>query len=482
MKKHSFFLLIFFLALGYAVFFFGRAMYRSLYFACYTPCRYTESAEELDNPYRGWYTIQGYLISDNASFHLPQAQDFSITGSLPGLVLLEINLKNYANCDLTTAALSQIDSILCAWADAGYQLILRFLYDWDGCNLLTEPKERSRILMHMEQTAPIVNRYASSVYLMQGIFAGNWGEMNNTIHMADDGLAQLITRLSELTDPSIFLSVRTPVQLRSILGSSAPLNGSKPFSGTLSARIGLFNDGMLGSESDTGTYGGTSASAAGYASAWTRADEISFQKQLCRSVPNGGEVIIDNSFNDFENAVRDLSLMHVSYLNSVYDPAVLHKWKQSFYHDSANTCTDVFEGMNGYDYIGRHLGYRYVIRSSSLSFVPIWNKKAALSVSIENVGFSVCYRPLFVSIWIVPEAGGESVCVDVDADMRLLGSGETARIKASLDVHALLPDSYKIFLSCQDPALDRMIEFANLRSDESFSEDYGYYLGTLVIS
>ena len=98
-----------------------------------------------------------------------------------------------------------------------------------------------------------------------------------------------------------------------------------------------------------------------YNDAWTREDELAFQNDLCRYVPNGGEVIIDNVYNDFDNAVKDLSQMHVSYLNSDYDSTVLNKWKETI----VNGTDDVWNGMSGYDYIKRHLGYRYVLDSSS---------------------------------------------------------------------------------------------------------------------
>ncbi len=76
-----------------------------------------------------------------------------------------------------------------------------------------------------------------------------------------------------------------------------------------------FNDGMLGSVSDYGTYSDNTRQDAGDFSAWTREEELAFQDVLCSSVPSGGEVIVDNPYNDLENAIADLKTMHVSYLN-----------------------------------------------------------------------------------------------------------------------------------------------------------------------
>ena len=54
-------------------------------------------------------------------------------------------------------------------------------------------------------------------------------------------------------------------------------------------------------------------------------------------------MIIDNVYNDFDNAVKDLSQMHVSYLNSEYDSTVLNKWKETI----INKTYDVWNGMSG---------------------------------------------------------------------------------------------------------------------------------------
>ena len=136
---------------------------------------------------------------------------------------------------------------------------MRFLYDWDGQNLESEPNELSQILTHMEQVGPIVNKYASSVYIMQGIFVGNWGEMNNTTHMENGEMETLIQKLDDVIDPSIFLSVRTPAQWRTIVGeyhgTKVPRCPQPNLLSSLASRLGLYNDGMLGSANDTGTYG-----------------------------------------------------------------------------------------------------------------------------------------------------------------------------------------------------------------------------------
>ncbi len=78
---------------------------------------------------------------------------------------------------------------------------------------------------------------------------------------------------------------------------------------------------MLGSDLDLGTYGAShdTFTEENYVSKGNRTQELNYQNELCKSVPNGGEVVLDNRLNDIDNAVSALSTMHVSYLNYLYD-------------------------------------------------------------------------------------------------------------------------------------------------------------------
>ena len=181
----------------------------------YTAVSSSETNTTLSNPYIGWYSLIGYTLSDSGLSSVPSS--YLTADSPTELVLLEINLRNYADCDISVSGLSNLDLLLSEWSDTKKQLILRFVYDWDGNNLQTEPSSRSQIERHIEQVAPFINKYKKSVYLLQGIFVGNWGEMNNTTHMGNGEMETLIQKLDDVIDPSIFLSVRTPAQWRTIV-------------------------------------------------------------------------------------------------------------------------------------------------------------------------------------------------------------------------------------------------------------------------
>lgn len=155
---------------------------------------FTESSEPLANPYQGFYHIIGYTLSDEYTSANASYQTDSYTASL---ALLEINLKNYRKTEISETGLAQFNDILEAWSQApsNPKLILRFLYDWDGIAAVTEPDSLDRILTHMDQISPLVNQHQDLIYIIQGIFIGNWGEMHHSRFMDGASVGTLIRHL-----------------------------------------------------------------------------------------------------------------------------------------------------------------------------------------------------------------------------------------------------------------------------------------------
>lgn len=417
----------------------------------YSSVEYTGTDAALDNPYCGWYQIYAYTLSDETPD--TSAIDKSIADDPYRLALVQINLKLYRETPVSDMALSNLDSILSKWADSNKQIILRFLYDWDGNASATEPTDINVILKHMEQTADVYNKYARSIYILQGLYIGNYGEMHGSYHQSEEDLMCLANKLHGLADPLIFMSVRTPAQLRCISGNTG---------GVTDDRLGLFNDGMLASSSDAGTYIEKS-----------RNEEIAFQDRLCTKVPNGGEVIIDNPYNDFDNAVKDLKAMHVSYLNSLYDPAVLNKWKASSY-----TGDGIFNGCDGYGYIGKHLGCRYIIKPGSLSFEPYKDKTARLSIKIQNTGFATSYYPLDYTITCIKtdKASSTGKTYTFKGEPGKQEDQENFTIIAELSVRDMETGTYDIYLNTTDSKTGESIKYA---INAPLTKN-GYLTGTLT--
>lgn len=429
----------------------------------FTPANIQENREILANPYCGFYRINGYTLTDNANTQIINTAGIANdTGNHLRLVLIQINLRNFQDSPLTNTALNQLDEILSTWAQTDKHLILRFLYDWDGHAEETEPENIEIITRHMEQTASVYNQYSDRIYMLQGLYIGNYGEMHHSSHMSDNDLMRLTYTLFGMADPSIYLAVRTPSHWRTITGITEPSDVPTDSNGkSLAERISLFNDGMLGSESDTGTYADGE-----------RESELFFQNRLCQYVPNGGEVIIENPYNDLSEAIRDLRTMHVSYLNEAYDPNVLNKWKNSMYSEN-----DIFYGISGYDYIAAHLGYRYVLRSVEIKFNDSYEKTAQLSLSVENAGFSNSYYPFELSVSIVNKATKEKIVLTCDKDSTFFRCGTTNTISFTLNTRDYDFGTYNIYFLTADPTSGEAIQYAN---NMTLTED-GYFIGSFTI-
>lgn len=453
-------------------------LYRLLTYANrikYTTENFEESTELLSNPYQGFYHMIGYTLSDD--YVSTESSSYPADSYTDSLALLEINLKNYRTSAISRQGLAQLNDILTSWSQSpsDTRLILRFLYDWDGIALATEPESLELILTHMNQISTIVNRHCDTVYVLQGIFIGNWGEMHHSNFMDESSVKTLIQHLNDVIDPSIYLSVRTPAQWR-MINDLYDLPATFPAwkaDGSLPGRLGLFNDGILGSESDLGTYGDTARhNAASPSYQGTRKEELEFQNQLCQYVPNGGEVVYNHNLSELETSVSALRTMHVSYLNADYDKRVLEKWKNSIW-----TGKDAFYGCDGYRYVQAHLGYRYRISACSLKSSGLFTHGLTLTLTLQNDGFSNTLKPFCTSIVLKDKMTGKSTLVPFEIDLRKLGSGQKKSFTVKIPVKDLKHSSYQIYFSVKDEASGQSILLGN---QNEITPD-GYLLGQLEI-
>ena len=429
-----------------------------------------ESKNLINNPNRGFYRIYGFRIEDE-SVNWKQDVDKRIKNDDDAtLALIEVNIQAYKDGKITDAGMNNIRELFDALSKQNKQYIVRFLYDWNGENQVYEPKNIRVILDHMKQLKEIMNEYADHIFTLQGLFIGNCGEMNNTQYIDEESLQTLASTLLSVCDNDMYLSVRTPMQWREIAqkeDSSDQLVYTK--------RLGLFNDGMLGNEFDYGTYGTQSKLEAGVNQKWTREEELDFQDELCRTVPNGGEVIIDNAYNDLDNAIADFDRMHITYLNEDYDRNVLEKWSNSTVHTD-----DCYDGMDGLSYMQARLGYRFVLRECRMQ-QDFWKDTLHVELDVSNSGFAPIYKACEASFVFVPQSSeGKTYSVNVEQNLsELAGGNETDRIstiQTTIPLHDLERENYDVYFQLRDQATGEMIQFAN----EQECEAEGYKIGQIL--
>lgn len=407
----------------------------------FQPGELLESSEPLKNPVRGYYTIYPFLLEEEPDFE----ELFWCLKKDETLALVIINIGAYRERPLDEEALERIRRILKFFPDHSYDIILRITYDHEGNAVEREPFFFKQVLQHLEQLLPVVREEADTIFVMQGMLIGNWGEMHTSRFVSPEKLKRLWDVLKYGLENSTFLAVRRPSMWRLLhpeeCGKSQPAWDN----------MALFDDAIFGSESHMGTFGKESKEIAGWDSSWSRQDELAFEEQLCRRVPNGGEAVCgENYAEEFTPAttVEVLRQMHITYLNQAYDEAILNVWKQ-------------WEWQNGsfYDYVGNYLGYRFCIRSVEVAPGETTETRK-VSVTIENTGFAGCYQEAEVCLEWINELGEHGEVI-VSSDIRTWDSGTLQCISCNITLTAC-----ELYLSARRKADGRRIYFANTTDDK----------------
>jgi hypothetical protein len=427
---------------------------------------FTESSRELQNPNRGFYKLYSFQITDEKQDYTRTVPALYQQDTATKLTLVQICLKAYRQGAITEEGLANIEALFDVLGALDKQLIVRFTYDIDGQNEKYEPENLDIILTHMEQLAYIFREYSEKIFSLQGLFIGNWGEMNGTRYSSDEDLRKLAGKLVRVTEESTFLAVRSPAQWRSIMHSD---NAS---GNLLKSRLGFFNDGMLGNKSDYGTYKIEENTDEGMPfPRLEREEELKFQNELCRDVPNGGEVIHDNIYNDLDNAIKDLEVMHVTYLNRAYDQAVLKKWSKSVIKEDG-----CFNGMDGLTYIERRLGYRLAIVDAGLRYQSREDTLTA-EVTLENMGFAPLYKKAKIQIILYDEKNDQTFVYPIDQGLHTLIGGnekeDTLLLSVDIPFQDIPEKEYRVYFSIVDSDTGEHILLANEENEEA----YGYRIG-----
>ncbi|HHV12062.1 MAG TPA: DUF4832 domain-containing protein [Clostridiales bacterium] len=421
------------------------------------PLPRTEKAEALKNPYCGLYVIFRFYAGSDRRYPTGEVIESILPDPDQQLCLMEINLLPYREEPLPEGALHIIRRVIRHFASQGKQLILRFMYDWEGKGVLNEPKDIGIILGHMGQLSPLLKEYTEAIYILQGLFIGSWGEMHSSRYLGERSMVRLAKQIYGCAGEKTQIALRCPSFWRMIFKTYHPLDGAEAFTGIQKARFGLFNDGIMASEADFGTYGSISAmDAKAYGDKWLREEELEFQNKLCRYVSNGGEVIHECPYNDAEQAIETLRRMRVSYLHAEYDEGVLSKWKAA----RLGSPYAPWKDRTAFEYIEAHLGYRFTLGEASLSPAPGKGSLRA-AVKITNKGFAPCYHKFEIKFIVRTASFSEVHEYGVDTDTRRWMPEERVELETEIPVSGWGQKSYILGFSIYDPRSGQPIRIAN---------------------
>ncbi|MDO5154839.1 MAG: DUF4832 domain-containing protein [Eubacteriales bacterium] len=409
----------------------------------YQKAQLKESFENICNPARGFYQIFTVVIGEDIDYQL-------FTECLvekESLVLLLIDIGKYHNEELSEEATAAIKTAICFFAEHEKDIILRVVYDHEGNALKWEPDDFSLVKKHLQTIGRLIQPWRNQIFIFQGLLIGNWGEMHGSKFQGIGQLRELVEILDRELGKDVFLAVRKPVIYRMLRNEYLWKNNRNQ------CKIGLFNDAIMSSETDMGTYGVEIQQ--NWDKMWTRQEELEFQNKLCAIVPNGGEAVYGDGFVDgltIEEMMLCFRKMHISYLNRLYDCNMLNLWKEKKYDGR-----DVWRGKNVYEYVQAHLGYRFVIQDFRMSRKEDGYVQA--SVWIKNTGFANAYHEMRVEV--VAQCGQDERMITVCGDLSGIASGMQMEMQFVCSVHPKKKNVTHFYLQAFRVLDGKRIHFGN---------------------
>ena len=322
----------------------------------------------------------------------------------------------------------------------------------------------------------IFTKYETTIDTIQIGFFGSWGEMHSTSMCTQENFNKVIDAMLENTPDDITISVRTPSQLLgyaqfvnetdkeiSNINEFITTNNQKTY------RLGIYDDGYLGSSSDLGTYK-------------DRETELKFLENQTTHTSFGGEAVINydedakidgytymNKYSEMSYLEKEALRTHTDYLNYEWNQNLHNDWKSRNYNGTDEKYKNVTKTdgtvYTDYDYINSHLGYRYVLKNENINEQ---DKKLKTNISIENVGFSPIKKNKIFTVIITDKNDNEIYRENVDSvNVKDFTSKQT--IDKSLEI--TLPENiqngkYKEYIQISSGTLENgeaylPIQFAN---------------------
>lgn len=405
---------------------------------------YTESTAKLDNPDQGFYLPINVTVTDSGATY----PTYVVTNTTK-LYHLRIDISAFsANAGgtdhpLTDAALNGIRNLLTYLRQRDKSAIVRFSYDkgFDG-HANFEPSLEV-MLNHARQFCTVLEEYSATVTALEVGMVGPWGEMHTSTAANPENISALIQAFLENTT-TIPVSVRTPQMIYNYLGISggAPEGYEVP---ETAYRLGMFNDGYLGSATDYRTYG-------------DREKDVAFISGQTEHLPFGGEVIDPNStLHDITVCLPEMYQIHLSYLNELWNDQIVAKWKNVTVTENCADADSLYYGLTAYTYIQNHMGYRFVLKNSTFKHTENFDT-LKISLTLENVGFGNLTKSKNAKLLFV----NSNNAVVHEESVENFNGEETIDYSLALDLQA---GNYRMFLQLSGDELNGTplycLQFAN---------------------
>ena len=423
---------------------------------------YEESIEEISNPDQGFYRPVYVKINENGAMY-----NKDVINSQTQLYHLRCDISAFsaavnkaADKPVTDEALKGLDALLFFLKENDKNAIVRFAYDPGYSGSADKEPALDVMLGHVESVCSVLNRYVNTVTAIETGLIGPWGEMH-TSAAADPAHITPIINAFLTAASEIPVLVRTPEMIYNYINVSEDKVEEISISPDEKAyRLGLYNDGYLGSESDLGTY-------------INRERDINFLSVQNAHLPFGGEVTVpDSPLHNIEACLPEMNKIHLSYLNTEWDNRVIEKWKKTFYTEACGLEKQYYN-KTAFTYIQNRLGYRFVLKNSVFTYSAT-SEKLNVRLKLQNLGFGNLNRNKRAKLIFTDSTGAVAFIADY---------GEIA-VKDELEFnveHKLESGKYDVYLRIYGEELQSAplycVKFANdgLWNDELKANKIGSF-------
>lgn len=464
----------------------------------------SDALEEIENPHIGFYRPVGKHFTSDGN---------STSNTWGNLVHLRMDISEFSNNavisvdkatgdttfgvsqPLTQDMLDAFEAMLDGVRKRGKSAIVRFAYDpWYNGTKTCDP-DQSLILTHLKQLGEVYSRNTDVIVFVELGMYGSWGEMHSSTNGTNANIAEALQTLLVATPPEIKIGVRRP----DIVAQWLKVNDGNDYSGfdidsdrfkqalaekgDTIYRVGMYNDGYLGSSSDLGTVG---MGVSGHQ--MTREMMVKWLERYSQHTPYGGELVAnyngDNPINTPEYLSVEGFRTHTSYLNYEWHQPTILGWKEMVFNgDDAE-----YNGCDGYTYVANHLGYRFVLRKSLLPDSVAPNKDIPINLTIENVGFGNLTKSKKVTFVFV----GENSIYEIEPNNSINPRDWESRKSVDLQTSITLPNgvetgNYRLYLRVSELGdLDKdnnlyCVQFGN-PSSQYDSKLGANLIGNIVVS
>ena len=298
--------------------------------------------------------------------------------------------------DLTEDALNVLQQTFDNIRDFGGRVIVRICYDpwYNGRSNVTPAHEW--VLKHVEQLAPVLSKNTDVIVALEMGMHGAYGEMHSDTNITYDRVAEAVNLMLRNTPAELKILTRTGNYSAKVLGFDNwgvdfHIDGEKfaeiaKAKGDTMYRVGMFNDGYLGTQYDYGTWGADCKTSI------CREEGVAWLEKYSINTPYGGEALTTASGYEVINTPEFLAYegfrTHTSYLNIQWNNNLIDSWKKTpfkqkdFDYDPARV-----DSLSGFKYVNDHLGYRFVLRESWITDTVGADGILRAKLRIQNVGF-----------------------------------------------------------------------------------------------